>query len=161
MEAAKREIMNLFPTSMKDKPTLRKAVLHLDKGLKNIATRQKQIKIADRSELGWQVVAYESDELASDSDNEKQIFGAEKGVEKRSKRKWAATTGFRKQVALTKVAQMMPWPAIGTEGLSALEGAACSQYTTPRQLGPCFSCGQWGHLVASCPVRTSKAGCPF
>ena len=25
-------------------------------------------------------------------------------------------------------------------------------------IGPCFGCGQWGHLVESCPVKMPKAG---
>ena len=41
----------------KDQATVTKAVLHLDEGLKAIATRPKHVKIAYQSELGWQVVA--------------------------------------------------------------------------------------------------------
>ena len=52
MKAAKLEIMKLSPTSAKDQATVRKVVLHLDEGLKNIETHQKHIKIADRFELG-------------------------------------------------------------------------------------------------------------
>ena len=72
METAKHEITKLISVSARDQATVRKAVLHLNEGLKNIATHQKHIKIADWSELSWQVVAaYESDELASNSDDEK------------------------------------------------------------------------------------------
>ena len=42
------------------------------------------IKMADRSEYGWAVVAeYEADELAVDSDDEKRIYRAEKEAEKK------------------------------------------------------------------------------
>lgn len=44
----------------------------LDKGAKEIAARQKKIRIADRSEFSWATVeAYESDNLADDSADEK------------------------------------------------------------------------------------------
>ena len=47
--------------------------------MKALLTRQKLIKIADRSELGWQVVeAYESDELASGDEDAKRLEKAEK-----------------------------------------------------------------------------------
>ena len=40
-----------------------------------IAHRQKLIKMADASELGWRVVnEYVSNPLASDSDDEKRIY---------------------------------------------------------------------------------------
>ena len=45
--------------------------------------RQKQIKITDSSELGWKVVhEYESNPLASDSDDEKSLYKAETRAER-------------------------------------------------------------------------------
>ena len=42
-----------------------------------IACQQKIIKVADRSDYGWAVVkAYDNDELASDSEDEKRLFKA-------------------------------------------------------------------------------------
>ena len=52
----------------------------------SIKKRQKLIRLADRSKDGWQVVhEYESDELASDSDDEKRIRKARNAVEKKRK----------------------------------------------------------------------------
>ena len=46
----------------------------LDRGRELIAQRQKLIRIADRSEIGWSVVAeYTSDELPDDSEGEKRL----------------------------------------------------------------------------------------
>ena len=43
-----------------------------------IAHRQKRIKMADSSELGWRVVSeYVSNPLESDSDNRKRIYKTE------------------------------------------------------------------------------------
>ena len=50
----------------------------LRSGMRAIATRQKLIKIADWLELGWAVVeAYESNDLLSDSNDEKRQIKAD------------------------------------------------------------------------------------
>ena len=52
-------------------PALVRAKESFEKGKKRLAARQKLIRIADRSELGWGVVAeYTADELAENSGNE-------------------------------------------------------------------------------------------
>ena len=60
-----------------------KSVLeYLKKGRAVIAERQKLIKIADRSELGWAVVnEHTADEFAENSDDEKRMEKVEKGAE--------------------------------------------------------------------------------
>ena len=53
--------------------------------LKECKERQKLIRLADRSEFGWDVVKeYEEDELAKGSDDEKRIQRAEKAAEKKA-----------------------------------------------------------------------------
>ena len=48
-----------------------------------ISERQKLIKIADRSEYGWGVVAeHQEDELASGSDDQRKLEKAERAAEK-------------------------------------------------------------------------------
>ena len=55
------------------------------KGRQLIVDRQKLIKIADRSDLGWAVVEeYTADELAADSDNEKRLDKAERSAERKA-----------------------------------------------------------------------------
>ena len=45
--------------------------------------RIKLIRIADKSELGWETVnQYEVDELASDSEDDKRIYRSERRAEK-------------------------------------------------------------------------------
>ena len=60
------------------------AIFSLRKAVEMLERRMRLIKMADRSEYGWAVVAeYEADELAVDSDDEKRIYRAEKEAEKK------------------------------------------------------------------------------
>ena len=163
IQSAKRELTKLTTADSKDQSSVRKATIQLDEGLKAIACRQKHIKIADRSELGWQVVAaYESDELASDSEDEKRLFKAEKEAERRSKRKRSpATTWPRRKASFSGPSTTAPRPGPKGEPSGSAAEAARQQSARPRVLGPCYGCGQWGHLVESCSVRLPKGTYPF
>ena len=75
----------------------------LKQGRAMVAERQKLIKIADRSELGWAVVhEYTADELAANSDDEKRMEKAEKAAERKAARK-------RKAVPAGKSRQWRNW----------------------------------------------------
>ena len=63
----------------------------VSEGRKLIHKRQKLIKIADRCKDGWQVVEeYESDELASNSEDEKKL---KKAKEAAGRKKESETRG--------------------------------------------------------------------
>ena len=50
-----------------------------------LLNKQKLIKLADHSELGWSVVKeYKADELADNSEDEKKIARAEKEAERKA-----------------------------------------------------------------------------
>ena len=56
----------------------------LESGTELVSKRVKAIKLADKSEFGWATVnEYLSDELASDSDDEKRIYRAERRAERK------------------------------------------------------------------------------
>ena len=62
-----------------------KVKVALESGTELVSKRVKAIKLADKSEFGWATVnEYLSDELASDSDDEKKIYRAERRSIKRS-----------------------------------------------------------------------------
>lgn len=73
--------------------TLKKAQDELGSGMAAIASRQKQIRIADRHDLGWSVVeAYEDDELASGEEDVKRLEKAERVAEQKAAKKKKAST---------------------------------------------------------------------
>ena len=147
IDAATKELGRLNPTAEHDKAIVKKTGELLKEGMKAIELRQKHIKIADRSELGWAVVAaYEDDELASDSDDEKRIYRAEREAERVAKRKRpGGANATRKKVAAGDTVPMQPSPR-GQFGQGSRPPVA-----RPRLVGPCYRCAEWGHLVANCP----------
>ena len=88
IDAARKELRKLNPVEEHNKAIAKKTGKLLKEGIKAIEVRQKHIKIADRAELGWAVMAaYEEDELASDLDDEKRIYRAEREAERVARRK--------------------------------------------------------------------------
>ena len=60
--AARSELVKMTPEGKREKETLKKVTAFLDEGAKSLATRQKHIQLADRSEYGWATVKfYEAD----------------------------------------------------------------------------------------------------
>ena len=77
---------------------LTKAVKAPEDSMELLTMWQKLIKIADKSELGWEVVdEYKADELTSGSEDEKKLEKAERTVERKAvkKRKTAGRQGPR------------------------------------------------------------------
>ena len=100
LDAAMEELQKVpKPTDDKAARALANMEEELKKGRAEIADRQKKIKMADRSEFSWGVVeAYESDDLASDSADEKRIEKAEKEAERRAGKRKRDKKSTRKPV---------------------------------------------------------------
>ena len=87
LEAAVSGIEKAIADPGNGETSLEKTVEILNEGKSLLATRQKHIRIADRSEHGWNtVMEYEADELASDSDDEKKLEKAEKAADRKAQR---------------------------------------------------------------------------
>ena len=143
--AAKKELSKLEPQTEDENNTIARSKAHLDEGMKKIAVRQKHIKIADRSDLGWAVVeAHMDDELASHSDDERRLYKANREAQQAVKRKKAdsAATAAKRRAA---TASVEPPGRLGNQGTRP------PAVVRPRMVGPCYRCGELGHLVASCP----------
>ena len=109
----------------------------LEEGTGIVSKRIKEIKFADKSEFGWQTVnEYLSDELASDSDDEKRMYRAERRAEKKIKDK------RRRQLRPLNRGTSQPtfskMFAISQRSASAGDHAARRDAVPPRRLGPCF-----------------------
>ena len=112
-----------------------KATQEMEAGEALLLNRQKMIKLADRSELGWSVVEeYDADELADNSEDEKKIARAEKEAERKAiKRKKRFADGQS-----TEERQLQ----------------RSVHHPTPR-LGPCSGYGEVGHIQKFCPKLVS------
>ena len=153
--AAKKELSKVTTTNDQDKEAIKKAEIILDEGLKSLEKRQKHIQVADRSEFGWATVEhYESHPLAADSDDKKHLEKAEKEAERAANkcRRGSGAAGIKKKSLSggTGPSSRLREPPVAIPPPLLPQGPA----RPPRVLGPCFSCGQYGHLAKFCPKKT-------
>ena len=106
----------------------------------------KLIRIADKSVRMETVNQYEVDKLASDSEDDKCIYLSERRAVKKEndKRKKLPGTDRRQSVF-----SPLPIPMYISDRALAL----CSL------LGPCYECGQFGHLQVKCTQVSFQVGC--
>ena len=160
LDAVGKQLDQLEPSSEAQKESLQKAKEELLKGLVLIAARQKRIKIADRSEFGWGTVdEYEEDELASDDDDIKRLEKAEKvaATKATKKRKMAPqrsagySNSYKSQQQ--RLQDRTPLPTVPRAPMPGPPGVPplLPPGRPPRMPGPCFHCGEMGHLRVSCP----------
>ena len=148
LNKAQGEAAKIHPSTEKERRSLEALKAQLQEGIQAIACRQKRIKVADRSDYGWAVVkAYDNDELASDSEDEKRLFKAEKTAEREiSKRKRRSTKGKDVPAYQSTVVTQPIRAAPVSSGIMAGEpaGGTSSQpvsqwsQSTVRKIGPCF-----------------------
>ena len=105
----------------------------LEEGTGIVSKRIKAIKLADKSEFGWQTVnEYLSDELASDSEDEKRMYRAERRAERKIKdRQTRPFTRGSSQPTASNVSS-------NSQRHFAGDHAVRKDSNTPRRLGPCF-----------------------
>ena len=141
-------------------PVIERAQEALAKGMKLLAERQKLIKIADRSEYGWGVVAeYTADELADDSDDEKRLEKAEKAAERKAAKRKRKRAEPSVKTGKGRYSTLQP----ATSGPAPVAAAGTTYPPKRSQLlpapmraaGPCFACGEMGHLRSYCPKTAS------
>ncbi|KAL5011007.1 hypothetical protein ScPMuIL_013312 [Solemya velum] len=109
-------------------------------GMNLITDRQKLIKLADSSELGWRVVSeYVANPIAEDSDDEKKIFRAQARAERKAK---SEKTKNNRQSR-----RMVPYT-------NTTKSTAPNKDDAPTwRPGRCFICGKRAHWANDCPDK--------
>ncbi|KAL5005756.1 hypothetical protein ScPMuIL_016914 [Solemya velum] len=109
-------------------------------GMNLITDRQKLIKLADSSELGWRVVSeYVANPIADDSDDEKKIFRAQARAERKAK---SEKTKNNRQSR-----RMVPYT-------NTTKSTAPNKDDAPTwRPGRCFICGKRAHWANDCPDK--------
>ena len=108
--------------------------------------RQKLIRIADESDMGWKVVdEYMQSEVASDEEDQKRIHRAQS----RATRKMKSDRGRRGRRPYPYPARFIP--PVGTPASATVTRHAQQTQQPQRRLGTCFACGESGHWKFECP----------
>lgn len=123
-----------------------------------IKERQKLILIADSDKLGWKTSEeYETNELASDEEDEKRLWKASQRVDKRHREEMREKVRKRPRSAPPSATpmplQMMSPPPLLGQGYTR-RGA--SQRDKSRDI--CMGCGKAGHWRNECPLQSQQSG---
>ena len=127
----------------------------LEAGMKILSKQQKLIRLADREENGWEVARYyDSDDLASDSDDEKAINRARRealaSIKRRNTDK--QKNSFRNAPQRNERERDRD-SSHGERYTSQLRREGTS---SDRRGGTiCYYCGKEGHMQYACPTRYS------
>ena len=146
--------------SAAQKLQLEKVKSALEEREKLLNEQQKHILLADKSEFGWCIVdEYKQHDLADDSDNEKQIYSAERHTHvaiftRKKKKALPSTTGKKPSPNQGPVASSSSQPQPQSFQSSFNFPAFASRWPN---IGTCFACGKPGHWQACSPAMAKQS----
>ena len=115
----------------------------LAEGKKIILKRQKLLRITDKEEGGWEFVkCHLSDDLPSDSEDEKQLSRACREAAANKKRK--------------QISKISPPPIKNSEIFSKPHQGYSGIRNNSNPKKVCFACVQGGHFQYFCPNRRNR-----
>lgn len=146
-----------------------KAESALNDSLDSIRKRNKHIRIADKSEGGWKTVQeYLSDDVASDSEDEKKIRAADSRAVKKLKASKAEkkSTNARKRPAeaagsAAQVSHNGGNTAHPSYGMQPFRGSGRSGHAQGQKAktgDQCYNCGFFGHWARDCKKDARATG---
>ena len=151
-------------------------ITSLNKGKQLIKNRQKLVQLADREEKGWKVVKeYVKDNLASDSDDEKQISRARRNAVQKEKEEWRKKSfrrNTRAQPTTFASYRNLARPRFDTQANYSYQQpkyhrqdyrqndyrqqSTRSDYRRNKYDRECYGCGRRGHLYYDCPQSNNR-----
>jgi len=139
------------------KGTPDEAVEALHEAQRMVNKRLKLVKIADKSEYGWDTVnEYTSDNAASDSDDDRKIRRAENAAAKKRKRISQPNASRKEHKTSSDYGNPEPSRFFRTpRGRGSYTRGGPSSSSTSRDR--CFACGMQGHWRANCPRLAPQA----
>jgi hypothetical protein len=110
-----------------------------------VKNRQKVIKLADSSQLGWKVVKeYESNPIAEDSDDEKKMYRAQMTAERKAKES-NTFRNSRKSKRFTLYFKNLEATRVDTD-----------KDNSSSRPGKCYDYGVKGDWSRECPRKENK-----
>ncbi|XP_052713887.1 uncharacterized protein LOC128187501 [Crassostrea angulata] len=160
------DTFNLFKSYLDSKLENLKDQLSTDSSLASIVSsiitklsrRNKLIRIADKSPAGWTTVReYESDDLASDSDDEKRMRQAENRA-LRTLRERRRYRPYKKPSATVST------PSDDRSPAPTSFQRSFRPYTKQRRQPPpydiCYNCRKYGHSKSQCTAPSVQSSAP-
>ena len=132
-------------------------------GMKLLSKQRKLIKMADRETNGWEVVRhYVSDDLADDSDDEKDIRRARREALASIKKRNIQRSGnyfrndYRRNYRGNDFGASSSSQSTGSGGYPTKGSYRNNASLDRRGVQICYYCGKEGHMQYACPSRYTK-----